>query len=45
MNQILNASLSALAAVMLTLGSIGVIVTVPPEQATAPGVITLPVIA
>lgn len=40
-----NTSLAALAALMLSLGSISAIVTVPPAQAAVPPALGLPVIA
>jgi hypothetical protein len=40
-----NTTLAALAALMLSLGSISAIVTVPPAQAAAPAALGLPVIA
>ncbi len=45
MNHWLNQSLAAALAFVLTLGSIGAIVTVPPVQAQAPNALALPVIA
>lgn len=47
MTRVLNTSLAACAAVFLTLGSIGAIVTVPASQAAAPSPIApgLPVLA
>lgn len=45
MTRILNTSLAALAAVVLSLSSIGAIVTVPPAQAAAPAALPLPTLA
>jgi phage-related minor tail protein len=45
MNSVLNTTLAALAACLLTLGSIGAIVTVPPAQAETPAAFALPAIA
>ena len=45
MDRFWNASLAALAAIMLTLGSVGAIVTVPPAVAAAPAVVSLPALA
>ena len=45
MNRPLNTALAACAALLLTLGSIGAIVTVPPAHAAPPAVLALPVIA
>ena len=42
---LLNHSLAALAAFVLTLGSIGAIVTVPTAQAAAPDMIQMPALA
>ena len=40
-----NTALAACAAFVLTLGSIGAIVTVPPAQAETPAALDLPVLA
>jgi hypothetical protein len=45
MNRFLNHALAAVVAVLLSLGSIGAIVTVPPAQAEAPTALALPEIA
>jgi hypothetical protein len=45
MNRYLNTTLAACAAFVLTLGSIGAIVTVPPAQAETPAALALPLIA
>jgi hypothetical protein len=45
MNRHLNTTFAALAACLLTLGSIGAIITVPPAQAGTPAVFALPTIA
>jgi len=45
MTRLMNTSLAALAAFLLTVGSIGAIVTVPPAQAATPTVLDLPVLA
>lgn len=45
MNRFVNHTFAALAAFVLTLGSIGAIVTVPPAQAEVPAAFTLPAIA
>lgn len=45
MNRYLNTAFVALAACMLSLGSIGAIITVPPAQAETPAAFALPVIA
>jgi hypothetical protein len=45
MPRYMNTTLAALAALALSLGSIGAIVTVPPAQAAAPAALELPVIA
>ncbi len=45
MNHFLNHALAAVAAFSLTLGTIGVITTVPPAQAEAPAALALPMIA
>ncbi|MCL9983509.1 MAG: hypothetical protein NBV60_10170 [Erythrobacter sp.] len=45
MTRFANTALAAFAALALSLGSIGAIVTVPPAQAAAPAALELPVIA
>ncbi len=40
-----KASLAAFAALFLTLGSIGAIVTLPPAEAATPAVLTMPALA
>jgi hypothetical protein len=45
MTRILNSSLAAVAALVLSLTSIGAIVTVPPAQAAAPAALPLPALA
>jgi hypothetical protein len=45
MKRHLNTTFAALAACLLTLGSIGAIVTVPPAQAENPAAFALPIIA
>ena len=45
MNRHLNNAFVTLAACMLTLGSIGAIITVPPAQAGTPAAFALPTIA
>ena len=45
MNRFMNHSLAALIAAVLTLSSIGAIVTVPPAEAAAPAAFDLPVVA
>ena len=45
MNGLSNTALAAFAAVVLTFGSIGAIVTVPPAQAETPAALALPAIA
>jgi len=42
MNRYLNTALATFAACMLTLGSIGAIITVPPAQADTPAAFALP---
>lgn len=45
MNRLLNHAFAAALAVILSLGSIGAIVTVPPAQAEGPAALALPEIA
>lgn len=45
MTRFANTALAAVAALTLTLGSIGAIVTVPPAQAETPAGLALPTIA
>ncbi len=45
MTRFANTALAACAAFVLTLGSIGAIVTVPPAQAAAPAALALPTLA
>lgn len=45
MTRFANTTLAAFAALLLSLGSIGAIVTVPPAEAAVPTAIDLPVIA
>ena len=45
MNRIANTALAACAALVLSLASIGAIVTVPPAQAAAPVALDLPTLA
>ena len=45
MTRFANTALAACAALILTLGSIGAVVTVPPAQAAAPAAFALPVLA
>jgi hypothetical protein len=45
MNHPLNHALAAAFAFVLTLGSIGAIVSVPPAQAAGPTVLVMPIIA
>jgi len=45
MNRFANTALAAFAALALTFGSIGAIVTVPPAQAETPAALALPAIA
>jgi hypothetical protein len=45
MNRFANTALAAFAALILSLGSIGAIVTVPPAEAASPASLTLPDLA
>lgn len=45
MTRYAHTTLAAFAAMLLTLGSIGAIVTVPPAQAAVPAPVALPVLA
>jgi hypothetical protein len=45
MTRFANTAFAACAALVLTLGSIGAIVTVPPAQATVPAALDLPILA